>query len=125
MKEKERKIINEELKEYMNIQKIIINDKYKKNIYSSINLTSYNKKNIVLDTWDKMKNTKELDNEQTFEDDLKKLFMQEKKELLYSNNKLSKSSSDSISDSDCESQSSCDIDKAIAKLRNNNTSSLP
>jgi hypothetical protein len=117
MKEKEKKIINEELKEYMNIQKIITNDRYKKNIYSSINLTSYNKKNIVLDSWDKIKNTKELDNERTFEDDLNDLFMQEKKELLYSQNKRSNSDNDMKSDSDCESISSCEIDKAIAKLR--------
>jgi len=117
MKEKEKKIINEELKEYMNIQKIITNDRYKKYIYSSINLKSYNKKNIVLDSWDKIKNTKELDNERTFEDDLNDLFMQEKKELLYSQNKRSNSNNEMKSDFDCESISSCEIDKAITKLR--------
>jgi hypothetical protein len=42
----------------INIKKIILNDKYKKNIYSHINLTSYNNKNIVLDTWNKMKKSK-------------------------------------------------------------------
>ena len=84
MKEKEKKLIEDEIKEYIDVNKIITNDRYKKNIYSSINLTSYNNKDIVLDTWDKVKNSSnEIDRERTFEDDLNEMFMQEKKELLY------------------------------------------
>jgi hypothetical protein len=54
LQEKEKKLIENQLKEYIDIKKIIINDKYKKDIYSSINLTSYNKKDMILDTWNKL-----------------------------------------------------------------------
>jgi len=80
MKEKEKKIIEEDLKEYMDVNKIILNDKYKKNIYSSINLTSYNKKDIILNTWDKVKNTNnEIKRERLFEDDLNEILCKRKK----------------------------------------------
>ena len=84
------------MKEYIDIKKIIINDKYKKNIYSSINLTSYNKKEMVLDTWNKLKDNELV--EGTFEDDLNEMFMQEKKEILY-NNQFDNSDSESSNSS--------------------------
>ena len=84
------------VKEYIDIKKIIINDKYKKDIYSSINLTSYNKKDMILDTWNKLKDNELV--EGTFEDDLNEIFMQEKKELLY-NNQFDNSDSESSNDS--------------------------
>ena len=127
MKEKEKKIIEEDLKEYMDVNKIILNDKYKKNIYSSINLTSYNKKDIILNTWDKVKNTtNEIKRERSFEDDLNEMFMQEKKELLYcskakTNNNFTYKQEIVNEESDNDSNgsiSSCELDKVFNKLNN-------
>ena len=87
IKEKQRKMIEEELNAYANIHNIITNEKYKKNIFSNINLTSYNKKDIILKTWDEIKNNPIFNHnvkERTFEEEMDEFFIIEREEYLNS-----------------------------------------
>ena len=87
----------------MNIHNIITNEKYKKNIFSNINLTSYNKKDLILKTWEEIKNNPILNQvlkEKTFEEELDEFFIKERDEYL-----------NNLSDSD--SSSSCNLRSKI------------
>ena len=80
--EKIRNILENHINEFINIKKIIIDDKYKKSLYSNINLISYNKKDLILNTWNKLKNT-EIEDESTWEDDFNEECMNMNKKILY------------------------------------------
>ena len=84
----------------MTFPDVITDDRYKKKIYSSINLTSYNKKAIVLDTWSKLKDNEI--NERTFEDDLNELLMEEHKKKLHNNEQFKKNINDDIDTDDTD-----------------------
>ena len=79
IKEKQRKMIENELNEYVNIHNIITNEKYRKNILSNINLTSYNNKDIILKTWDDIKDNPIFNKKKgsTFEDEMDDFFINE------------------------------------------------
>jgi hypothetical protein len=79
IKEKQRKLIENELNEYVNIHSIITNEKYRKNILSNINLVSYNKKDLILKTWEEIKNNPIFNQtrERTFEDEMDDFFIEE------------------------------------------------
>jgi vacuolar-type H+-ATPase subunit I/STV1 len=79
IREKQRKLIEEELNEYVNIHQIITNEKYRKNILSNINLVSYNKKDLILKTWEEIKNNPIFNKikERTFEDEMDDFFINE------------------------------------------------
>ena len=72
-------MIENELNEYVNIHNIITNEKYRKNILSNINLTSYNNKDIILKTWDDIKDNPIINQkkESTFEDEMDDFFINE------------------------------------------------
>jgi hypothetical protein len=102
IKEKQRKLIEKELDEYVSIHNIITNEKYKKSILSNINLTSYNKKNIILKTWDEIKNNpifNQTIKEKTFEEEMNEFFIKERDEYLNSLSD-SDSSTDNINKGD-------------------------
>ena len=64
---------------------MIINEKYKKNILSNINLASYNKKDIILKTWEEIKNNPIFNQtlkEKTFEEEMDEFFIKERDEYL-------------------------------------------
>jgi hypothetical protein len=118
IKEKQRKMIEKELNEFLNIHNLITNEKYRKNILSNINLTSYNKKNIILKTWNnKINNSifnntlKETLDNKTFEEDIDEFFIKERDEYLTS---LSESESN-YSDSDSNSHNIYNILKSKIK----------
>jgi hypothetical protein len=67
--DKIKEIIENHINEFINIKKIIIDDKYKRSLYSNINLISYNKKDLILNTWSKIKSN-EIDDNTTWIDDL-------------------------------------------------------
>jgi hypothetical protein len=79
IKEKQRKMIENELNAYVNIHNIITNEKYRKNILSNINLTSYNNKDIILKTWDDIKDNPIFNKKKgsTFEDEMDDFFINE------------------------------------------------
>ena len=80
--EKIRDILENHINEFINIKKIILDDKYKRNIYSNINLISYNKKDLILNTWNKIKNS-EIEDETTWEDDFNEECMNKNKKNIY------------------------------------------
>ena len=58
----------------------------KKIIYTNLNLTSYNKKHIVLNTWNKLQ--KNIIIAETFNDNLNQFLMDENKDILYGINPI-------------------------------------
>jgi hypothetical protein len=122
LKEKDMENIKNEMREYLNLSNVIINEKYKRKIYSSINLTSYNKKEVVLDTWSKLKDNEIPSNEKTFEDELDELLMEENKEQLYNGDHQLKNNNfnDNLSDDTDDSNDSytCLIQKIIKNKSN-------
>jgi hypothetical protein len=91
-------MIESELNEYVNIHRIITNEKYRKNILSNINLVSYNKKENILNTWDKIKNNPIFNQtkERTFEDEMDDFFINDRDEYLSTVHSESDSNSDNI-----------------------------
>jgi len=81
-----RRLIQNQINEYLNIKNMIINDKYKKIIYTNLNLTSYNKKHIVLNTWNKLQ--KNIIIAESFNDNLNQFIMDENKDILYGINPI-------------------------------------